>query len=997
MAGWLLVRAVAAAEVTPPITNADEAFTVDVWETESGLPQNSVIAMIQTRDGYLWLGTLNGLVRFDGMRFTVFDEGNTPGLSSSRIVSLFEDRQGRLWVGTETGGAAVVRDGKVTSLDIGRGTRDGRLLATCEDTSGSVWLYTAAGELCRYREGKVDVWKLGAGRPSKLRALVPRPTGGLWVGTDWSLFTLGSTAELPPRELPVEDVIAIGKLDYLLASRGGGQWRLADGVIRRWVPGEPGVDLGAYPWDSTPVSTACEDQEGNLIVGTLGAGVFWFDAKGHVTRLSKDSGLSHNYILSLTVDREGSLWVGTDGGGLNRVKHPKFQTLPESRGLVAQSVCEDDEGAIWVGYNKGGIDRWRDGNVRRFGPEEGLMNVPVRAVCPGGPGKVWIGTLGAGLLLFEHERFVRPPAASRIHPAILALHRDRQGRLWVGTRGGLALADGDQFQSYTTRDGLSSDVVQAIADDLEGNLWVGTEQGGLNRLRDGRFTVIRKSAHGLPSDAISSLHVDEKGVLWIGTDGGGLARFHQDRWTRYTKGEGLVSNSIGYLIEDGTGHLWLGSNAGLMRTPKEALEAFAAGRTNAVPCRAYGSPDGLPAGECTSGSQPGAAQARSGLLWFPTIKGVAVADPGVLTANLHPPPVAIEAVLIDGVDQRPDLLRTEPPSAVTMSAGKERLEIQYTSLNLAAPDRARFRYRLGGSAWTEAGGARSVQFPRLSPDEYRFEVTASNEDGVWNPVGAILAIVVEPPFWRTWWFLGGTTAFLLGALGGLVYFVSTQQLQRQLERLQQQQALEKERSRIARDLHDQLGASLTQVALLGELAESDKDEPAEVEAHARQISQTARDTTRVLDEIVWAVNPSNDTLDGLITYLCKNAQEYLGVAGLRYRQEIPPQLPALPLPPEVRHNVFLAAKEAVTNIVRHAQASEARMRLHLTAHTFTLEIEDNGRGPAGRETKAAQGRNGLRNMSKRMEDIGGQFDIATGSDGGTLVRLAAPLTLDPKS
>ena len=265
---------------------------------------------------------------------------------------------------------------------------------------------------------------------------------------------------------------------------------------------------------------------------------------------------------------------------------------------------------------------------------------------------------------------------------------------------------------------------------------------------------------------------------------------------------------------------------------------------------------------------------------------------------------------------------------------------------------------------------------------------------MWNEAGATLAIVVEPPFWRTWWFLSASTICLLGIIVGVVHYLSTQRLQRQLEGMRQQQALEKERRRIARDIHDQVGASLTQVAMLGELVESDKDSPAEVEGHARQISQTARDTSRVLDEIVWAVNPSNDTLDGLITYFCKYAQEYLTLAGLRYRLDVPAQLPRTPIPPDVRHNAFLAAKEAVTNIVRHAKATAVWIRLRLEPDRFTLEIEDNGKGMAGLDEKHARTRNGLSNMRKRLEEIGGSCTFSPGAEGGTLVRLIGPLGKD---
>lgn len=378
-------------------------------------------------------------------------------------------------------------------------------------------------------------------------------------------------------------------------------------------------------------------------------------------------------------------------------------------------------------------------------------------------------------------------------------------------------------------------------------------------------------------------------------------------------------------------------------------------------------------------------------MWFPTIAGVASVDPARLRPNPVPPPVAIETVLIDGQELGGAGSATGWSEEVTVPAGREGLEIRYTSLNLSSADRARFKYRMEGheTAWNEAGNARFARYSKLPPSKYHFHVTACNEDGLWNDKGRLLAIVVLPPFWRTWWFLTATTLCLLGGIIGVVHYLSTQKLQRQVAQFRQQEAVEKERGRIARDIHDQLGASLTQLSLLGELVESDKASPDDVEAHARQISQTARETTRALDEIVWTVNPSNDTLEGLINYVCKYAQDYLAVAGVRYRLDVPPQLPATPLPPEMRHNVFLAAKESVTNVVRHAQAGSAWIRLRLEPGRFTLEIEDDGRGPG--DVASRSHRNGLRNMRKRMEDVGGQFSIDPGTERGTVVRLTAPL------
>jgi ligand-binding sensor domain-containing protein/signal transduction histidine kinase len=981
-------------------------YTIDVWETDEGLPQNSVIAMTQTRDGYLWLGTQSGLVRFDGIRFTEFEDPRAPELKGACVVLLFEDSRTNLWIGTQAGGLVRVTDGEVLSLPLGQGGADRRLVAGCEDATGAVWFYSAGGELRRFDSSHTNLFVVDQGRPSSRRPLVAEKAGPVLVGTDARLFTVPAQPDLSVVALPVAQSVPLNKLDLLLASERGGYWRLANGQVQKWVADRLECNWGDYPWGTAPVSAACEDREGNLLVGTLGAGVFWYDAQGKATALSNNEGLSDSFILSLQVDRERNLWIGTDGGGLNRVKRQVFTVLEATRGLVVQSVNPDAFGGLWlgrsaIGSNAKGAGFWRDGTLQWFETSQNMVNATVRSVFVDRAQQVWAGTLG-GLYQLQAGRFRPAPGTAglnRLGAAISALHQDRNGRLWVGTQGGLACGEGRTWRMFTTRDGLSSELVQAIADDAQGNLWIGTRGGGLNRLREGRFTVFRQAAGGLPGDDISSLLVDAEGVLWIGTFGNGLARWHNGQWRRFAKADGLVSNSIGYLVEDGLGFLWLGSNAGLMRVPKQALNDFAQGTRAFIACRTYGKSDGLPTSECTSGSQPGACRAPDGRLWFPTIKGLLSVNPAQLNPNTNPPPVKIESVLIEGQEQPLHALLRGPRAGLNVPAGREHLEFRYTSLNLAAPERARFRYWLEGHEKlpTEANNIRSAHYSKLPPGSYTFHVTACNEDGVWNPTGSALAITVQPPFWRTWWFLGASAATLLGSIVAAVHFFSTQRLQRQLERLKHQEALEKERARIARDIHDQLGANLTQVALLSELVESDKDFPKEVEAHAQQISRTARDTARALDEIVWAANPSNDTLDGLINYVCKHAQEYLAVAGLRYRLEVPTELPAAPIPPEVRHNIFLASKEAVTNVVRHAQASAVYVRLRLEPGQFSLEIEDNGRGLAGMDEQAAKARNGLRNMRKRMEDIGGQFAMSPGREGGTLIRLSAPLAIAPPS
>ena len=964
-----------------------------VWNTERDdlLPQSSVIAMTQTRDGYLWLGTMKGLVRFDGMRTEVFNEADV-------IVCLFEDSQGGLWVGTEKSGVSLIKDGRVSNVDFAPGP-GGHLASACEDVSGAVWLYSKDGRLARFRNGQPDkTWPVDFGR-SDFRGVIAEKSGELWIGSDGGLSRVASDVRELPFNLLLRTNSLPGKQDFVFASRTGGYWQLVNGRIQKWSAGKMERDLGAYPWKQlqSPVTSACEDAQGNLFVGTLGEGVFRFNASGNVTQIASPQWLNHGSVLSLCLDREGSLWVGTDGGGANRVSVSKFEMQPESAGNNVQLVAEDTTNGLWFAYNGGTLNLWQNGMLKKFEGETVLAGVNLRSLLIDRRGTVWLGgvfggVLNGGVFQFVNGSFRFAPGLESVRVQVSALFEDSATNIWVGSSEGLIRWDGQAWKLFTKQDGLSANPIRAIAEDKQGDLWIGTDGGGLNRLRDGKFMNILQSPKGLPADFITALLADADGNLWVGTSGGGLGRLRDGKWARFTKRDGLAGNSIAYLLEDGDGFLWIGSNEGLMRAKKSELSDFAEGRADSFAIRTFGKKDGLPTKECSSGSQPAACRTRDGTLWFPTTRGLVGVNPSNLSQNTNPPPVIIESVLVDGSPQSTNALQVAWREDVTVPASKEVVEIHFTSLNLASPERARFKYRLEGheTKWTEAKEMRTARFTKLPHGHYRFVVKASNEDGVWNPQPASVGIVVLPPFWKTWWFQAAAVVVLIGGIVGIVYFISTQKLQRQLALMRQQEALEKERSRIARDLHDQLGANLTQVALLGEMVEVDKNLPEEIESHAQQISKTARDTSTALDEIVWAANPSNDTLEGLVTYACKYAQDYLALAGIRYRLDVPSQLPDANIAPDLRHNVFLAFKESVNNVVKHAKAGEVKIRLRLDAGKFTIEIEDDGRGPGDAAKKT--GRNGLRNMRKRMEDVGGTFTMDPGAERGTIVRLTSPIT-----
>lgn len=975
------------------------SFIIDRWQTEDGLPQNSVISIMQDKPGYLWLGTLNGLVKFDGLRFQIFDENNTRELTDSRIVYLFEDSDGNFWIGTEESGVFLVKGDRILNLDIGRGSRSGRLMSACEDSSKAVWLYTANGQLCRYREGRGDIWNFEADGAGILRLAIPDDDGGIIVATDRRVSKVAPTKGLPPTELPVVDSRQYRRVDYVLKSRNGGFWLFADGRIRKIAKNAIVSDLGEYPWTmGIQITSGVEDREGNLVVGTLGAGVFIINSETrNNVNLTTSAGLSHNYVLSMCLDREGTLWVGTDGGGLNRIKRSYFRVVKETAGLTAQSIHGDRYGNMWFGFNSLDplscvVARYStNGNFAIYNFAHGLLNSSVRSIFCDNENTVWVGTW-AGLYKLSGARFQPVANQEALSGVIQAIYQDKSGVLYFGTRNGLVKHDKKSWQTISTKDGLSANNIQAIASDSKSNLWIGTFRGGINMISDKNVVVFNRTNSALASDNVNSLYIDSDDTVFAGT-GSGLAIFKGNKWSVLSSDHGLPCNYISFIVEDLAGSLWCGSSAGLIRISKNEIFDFINGKKRTVYCRNYGKADGLPTAEFTFGSQPGACCDSKGNLWLPSIKGVIFINPSELKPNLHIPDVVIEGVLIDGEPCFTNSIRSRLPEKIIVNPHRRRVEIYFASLNLRAPEKAGFRYKLEGldGDWTDGGNARSVRYNNLPPGKYRFVVTARNEDGIWNETGASIAIVVEPPFYRTARFIILCSLFIIGVIATVVHRISTRKLQRQLEAMRQKEALEKERSRIARDLHDQLGASLTQIALLGELAEADKDLPHEVESHARQITQTARETTRVLDEIVWAVNPSNDTLESLANYICKYAQEYLSSANIGFRNEIPSSLPDLQIPPEVRHNLFLAVKESITNIVRHSKATLATLRLEIDRNRLTIEIKDNGIGIGELNEIKSKNRSGLSNMEKRVRDIGGEFLINKGSEGGTVIKMVIPV------
>jgi ligand-binding sensor domain-containing protein/signal transduction histidine kinase len=964
-------------------------YTSRAWQTDEGLPHNLVRAITQTPDGYLWVGTRLGLARFDGIRFTCFDSKNTPALRNHNVSALAVGLDGSLWVGTYGGGLVHLKDGVFSRLTYTNGlvgnelsclypSRDGSLWigttkgvshyksetfqnyttnqgltfnivrAISEDGDGNIWVATGEG-LNRIKNGVIENLTPASGVPyNSMRALHLDKSNRLWIGWNNGLlcYDQGKFISYPfEKELSGSFVTAVREdvQGIIWAGTYSGLKRFRDGQFFN-VPNSDGS-----PFDL--INVLFEDRESNIWVGSR-EGLARLTPRQLFT-YTRQQGLTHNNIMSVREDRQGSLWVGTWGGGLNRLKDDKVTVYSTQNGFphdLILATCEGRDGTLWVGTDfDGGLIKMKDGKVTRYSSRQGLINAAIRVIYEDSASSIWIGTT-RGLSCLRNGKFTNY-FASDIHAgnSVLAICEDRCGTLWFGTENGLAFRQNGEFRHF--------------------------------------------AGSGLGSSAVLSLYEDSAHDFWIGTEGDGLFRLRDGDLSHYTTKEGLFSNDMFETIEDDLGYFWMSCLKGIWRVSKKELDALDQKQIETVHSVFYGRLDGLLSVQCNGVSKPSGFKSHDGRIWFPTTKGLVLVDPRIKLNDNDPsrpePSVVIEQVITGNGTLDLALKPPAADSALRIPRGRGDLEIHYTALSLQIPEKNHFRYMLEGADpdWINADTRRVAYYNHLRPGGYRFHVIASNKDGLWNEAGATLALELAPAFWETVWFRSLAVLGLAGALAGSVRYVSVRRLRHKLAALEQQHAIEKERARIAKDIHDDLGASLTQITLLSD--RGDSAAPEELRSNVCKISSTAREIAQSLDEIVWAVNPQHDSLEGLIEYISQSADDFLEDTSIRSRVKLPPALPHCSIPAETRHQFFLAFREALNNAVKHAEASEIQLEVLAEPAEFRIKIADNG---IGFDPKKAQVRgNGLTNMRKRLEGIGGRFAITSSPGHGTTVNLTISL------
>lgn len=1035
----------------------DDDFVVQVWDTDSGLPERIVTSIAQTPDGYLWIGTLHGgLARFDGVKFADFQPGNTPELKSIEIHDLLVDAQGTLWINNVEGGLISCRDGKfhfeyedpdipsswlvgilsdsparlefvsrfgtIFRRTVSNGRNDWQtvpppanspLNIVCRDNDGLAWCLPTNGLVAQISQNRlvpVPVPSQFAG--DRVNTLVKDDFGRIWVGTKTGIAAWNGNRFVNMTPTNGEPSFNV---EQMFPCPDGSFWVLGANHLRKcsgrswqteaqlWDVQKP--DEAQRAKFFTGLSSLYVDSHDGIWLSHTEKGIGYVHPNGAVSWIHESRNIFTGGIRCWCEDHEGNIWIGLREGGLARLRPRVFHLVWPVAGTEDQSacsVCEDDNGTMFFGTQENQVLRW-DHDQDTFS----LVSLPSprsfteTKVLPAGDGRLWIGSVRRGVLELSHQQCYAPFPPEAIGGVARCLYRDPQGALWIGSEFGLFRWSNGRLKVFSAGDGFVPAYVLAITGDSAGNIWFGTALGELRRLHAGKFETflpsdsrtdektLRAAALADPFNfrkqgALSggerfwSLHFDAEDVLWIGTLGGGLLRFENGKFTRFKTSDGLPSDNVNQILEDANGQLWLGTGAGIVRVAKSELDDFARGGKTAPNFVTYDKSDGLPALECYGGSEPNCWRDRDGKLWFTTVKGAGWIDPAVLPVNRRPPQIHLEQFRLDGKEQvetgfPASLPVTRPPQKLTVAAGRHYYEFTFCASSLTSPEKVKFKWRLAGleDNWVDGGNHDAANYSFVPPGHYQFQVLACNNDGVWSDKPAVMGLTVLPYFWQQWWF---KLAIGLLIAAGLMTAYSI--------RVSRLRMLEHLRLRIARDLHDEVGANLGSISLLAQLMEK---KPSAIDA--AQVHNIAAQTIDTLRDIIWFIDPTHDNLVDLVMRLQETSRVMLSTVSYNFRQEGDFLSANLSLP--FRRNVPSIFKEVLHNLVRHSNAGNVMITVRRTENNFQFQVQDNGVGFRPEDRTSG---NGMKNMKRRATEIGGQLIVESGAGRGTTITLTAPIT-----
>lgn len=769
-------------------------YKLDLWRDSEGLTQKFIKSILQTRDGYIWLGTKGGLARFDGVRFTSFDDLKPNQLKDSEAWALAEDRDSTLWIGTYGGGLTALRHGKFTTYTTEEGLANNFITSLVSGRDGSLWIGTLGG-LNRFKNGKFVRYSVKDGLPhDAVRALLEDRQGRIWIGTrrglsvfrDETLTDYGAGRD-PALSQYIIAIVEDRDSSLWLATNENGLLHMKQDKTTRYTTRD-GLS-------SDSLRSLFADEHGILWVGSS-AGLDKFQGGRFSSYPSVDGGSLKN-VTCVWGDREGSLWLGTAAHGLGRLRDCAFISYTEKDGLFtgeAHVIYEDSRGDVWIGFSNG-LSQFKAGKFTNFSAIDGISSSDVKAITEDQQGRLWLGTSN-GLHRYQGGKFIRVPIPGLGTANITVLYSDKRGVLWIGTYdSGMVRYEGGFTTIYDRRQGLLGNDIRAIIADRQRNIWIGMQNGGLARLDTKGKLTSYTTRDGLADNSVYSLFEDGDGYLWA-TTRRGLNRIRDNQFTILTAQDGLPANYIYQLIEDNLGYLWLTSGQGIFRVLMKDLNDLAARRIQSVLPARFDMRDGMASATCAIGYQPGAFKCRDGKLWFATIGGMAITDPAALKTNTLIPNVQVEEVYVDR-----QIADTTGPAV--FPPGRGDVEIHYTASSFLAPGKVRFRYFLEGSdkGWIDAETRRVAYYTNLAPSDYRFKVIACNNDGVWNEVGASYSFALKPHFYQTKIFFGLCALCAVLVAAG-IYRLRVRQLKhlnRELEERVTQRTAELQQAKVAAD------------------------------------------------------------------------------------------------------------------------------------------------------------------------------------------------------
>ncbi len=951
---------------------AEPQYGVEHWTVEDGLPQDIVRGIAQTPDGYLWITTLDGLVRFDGVRFTIFEKNNTPGLKTNRFRTMVPGRDGDLWLVNEIAGVTRYHDGVFRNYGSERGIPGYAVSALTVSEAGEVWIL-ADNKILQWNQAREQFLEVTPPHAGVTYSALAWDVTGFWTQEGAAIHCLvhGQFVDyvLPPSL--VHDSIWGAAIDQdgvlWVETYGGTQAKIStDGtsqaIRNNSQPTMRLVDSRGRPW------TMC--------VGVQLSRNLDFQSSGRTVTVP----VTRSYE-----DRQGNLWFGTEGDGLYHLQNQSISVYSKEQGLADRdnyAVYQDRAGSVWIGAWHVGLSHFTGGKFVNYGQGDGLPGRNVTAVFEDREGRLWVGSYG-GLAVFEKGRF-RKVTEPSLRDVVQAICEDREGALWFGTSLGLARYKDGVTKMFYTKDGLASNDIHVIVEDKSGDLWIGG-YGGLTRLHQGKFARWTES-DGLPGTTIWSIYEDSDRVLWIGTYDGGLVRFKDGSFSRYRVKDGLFSNGVFQILEDAHANLWISCNRGIYRVSKRDLNEFSDGVRTTITSVAYGKIDGMHSVECNGGIWPAGTKTNDGKLWFPTLDGVAVIDPESIAYDAQPPPVIIESALLD----RAPLSLGAP---LRLHPGQRNLEIHYTAPTFVKPAQTHFKYRLEGqeSQWIDAGPRRTAYYAYLPPGSYTFRVIAGNSDGVWNLSGQAIAITVLAPFYETWWFI----ALVLLAVAAITamawrYRVSQLEKTQEAQRVFSRQLIasqENERKRIAAELHDSLGQRLVVINNLALFALRSREKNAIEPAAVEEISSETKLAIQETREISYNLRPFQ--LDRL--GLTKAIEVMIRTVARSTAIEISSHIDDIDdlFPEDLRINFYRIVQEGLNNVVKHAAATQVEIQIQRNSERTVLTIKDNGRGfAAGLASASGPGGFGLTGMAERAKLLGGDLQVLSEPGRGTLMTVA---------